>query len=493
MATFTNHRFVQVFYPTRGTLVWYNRATGEKQPLPGADDPHYVHTNAVWSPDGAYLVFSRAEAKTAFPQTTRRPSSPMILTNCPSNTTSIGFRSTRARAAEPEPIAGTSQNGMSNTFPKVSPDGRWIVFVQCHNGQLMRPDSQLYMSRRKAASAADAMQHHADELLAQLFPEWPLVGLFFEEPDVLHANVPYAPGRRWQRQSGHPDRQCHGSQPGSEHPRVREHSYGWFAEDRNAGDQALSSLRPRHGTDKERQDESALASFQKALDMDPEYPPAHAGMGISLLHLGRRSEAILQLQRAIQLKPDYAEAYGNLGVALFGDNKPAEAMAQFRRAVELKPDYAEAYYNLGIALVGTGRLQEAVANFQQAVKWNPAYAEAHYNLGTALADLGNTQEAIPHFERALQLDPKDAHAHNNLGCALATTGKLPEAVAHFERQIELQPDYAKARNNLNRPFRPGPHRHPIRRSSRTESDLRPINRKIKRSTGQPQSPTCFTP
>ena len=34
---------------------------------------------------------------------------------------------------------------MSNTFPKVSPDGRWIVFVQCRNGQLMRPDSQLYI------------------------------------------------------------------------------------------------------------------------------------------------------------------------------------------------------------------------------------------------------------------------------------------------------------------------------------------------------------
>ena len=45
----------------------------------------------------------------------------------------------------PEPIAGASANGMSNTFPKVSPDGHWIVFVQCRNGQLMRPDSQLYI------------------------------------------------------------------------------------------------------------------------------------------------------------------------------------------------------------------------------------------------------------------------------------------------------------------------------------------------------------
>lgn len=45
----------------------------------------------------------------------------------------------------PEPIAGASLNGMSNTFPKVSPDGRWLVYVQCKNGQLLRPDSQLYI------------------------------------------------------------------------------------------------------------------------------------------------------------------------------------------------------------------------------------------------------------------------------------------------------------------------------------------------------------
>ncbi len=45
----------------------------------------------------------------------------------------------------PERIIGASLNDMSNNFPKVSPDGKWIVFVRCKNGQLMRPDSQLYI------------------------------------------------------------------------------------------------------------------------------------------------------------------------------------------------------------------------------------------------------------------------------------------------------------------------------------------------------------
>ncbi|HPZ83153.1 MAG TPA: hypothetical protein PL064_06950, partial [Thermogutta sp.] len=49
------------------------------------------------------------------------------------------------RGGTPEPIEGASHNGMSNTFPKVSPDGKWIVFVKCRNGQLLRPDSELWI------------------------------------------------------------------------------------------------------------------------------------------------------------------------------------------------------------------------------------------------------------------------------------------------------------------------------------------------------------
>ncbi len=49
------------------------------------------------------------------------------------------------RGGKAEPVVGASANGMSNNFPKVSPDGRWIVFVQNKTGLLMRPDSKLYI------------------------------------------------------------------------------------------------------------------------------------------------------------------------------------------------------------------------------------------------------------------------------------------------------------------------------------------------------------
>jgi Tol biopolymer transport system component len=140
-----DYHFLQVFYPTRGILEWYSRATGQRQPLPGADDPEFVQTDGVWSPDGKYIVFARAGAKDP-----RVKGQRAALHADDPNETQIQYDLYRipfnsGKGGSPEPIVGASKNGMSNNFPKVSPDGRWIVFVQCKNGQLMRPDSQLYI------------------------------------------------------------------------------------------------------------------------------------------------------------------------------------------------------------------------------------------------------------------------------------------------------------------------------------------------------------
>jgi hypothetical protein len=67
VTNFKDYRFLQVFYPTRGILEWYDRAAGKRRPLPGANDPRYVQTDGVWSPDGKYIVFARAEAVDPYP------------------------------------------------------------------------------------------------------------------------------------------------------------------------------------------------------------------------------------------------------------------------------------------------------------------------------------------------------------------------------------------------------------------------------------------
>jgi hypothetical protein len=145
VTNFTDYRFLQVFYPTRGILAWYDRSTGLRHPLPGADDQRYVQTDGVWSPDGKYIVFARAIAVSPW-----TPGQEPALRANSAGETQIKYDLYRipfnnGKGGVPERIVGASENGMSNNFPKVSPDGRWIVFVQCSNGQLMRPDSQLFI------------------------------------------------------------------------------------------------------------------------------------------------------------------------------------------------------------------------------------------------------------------------------------------------------------------------------------------------------------
>ena len=131
VANFKDYRFLQVFYPTRGILaVVRPRPRRSCSRCPAPTIRSYVQANAVWSPDGKYLVFARAEAKDPYPADGKMAD----YANDPDEVQiqydlyRIPFND--GKGGTPEPIEGASHNGMSNSFPKVSPDGKWIVFVQ---------------------------------------------------------------------------------------------------------------------------------------------------------------------------------------------------------------------------------------------------------------------------------------------------------------------------------------------------------------------------
>jgi tetratricopeptide (TPR) repeat protein len=145
---------------------------------------------------------------------------------------------------------------------------------------------------------------------------------------------------------------------------------------------------------------------------------AQNNLGNALLKLGREDEAVAHFQKALELNPDFAEAHNNLGNFLFQKGDVDEAMARYQKALELKPDYAIARYNLGNTLIKKGDLDEAMAQFQMALQINSDYAEAHNNLGYALIQKRSVAEAITHFQKALQINPDYADARKNLSNAL---------------------------------------------------------------------------
>ena len=193
--------------------------------------------------------------------------------------------------------------------------------------------------------------------------------------------------------------------------------------------------------------DEAIRSCDKALELEPNFPPAYAIRGLACAGIGRPTEAIRDYDRAIALKPDYAAAYSNRGFAYAGIGLLTEAIRDCDQAITLKPDLAEAYNNRGVAYARAGRSDEALRDYDRALKLNPDYAKAYNNRGNARADAKLLSEAVQDYDKAIALKPDFAEAYNNRGGVYAQGGRFAEALRDFDQAIALKPDYAGAYYN----------------------------------------------
>lgn len=194
--------------------------------------------------------------------------------------------------------------------------------------------------------------------------------------------------------------------------------------------------------------EEALACYDRALAIKPDFAEVHNNRGNLLNRLGQNAEAVASYRKALQIKPEYAEAHNNLGVALYDAGEIDQATTSYREALRVRPSYAEAQNNLGNALADLGQPEVAVASFNAALQLNPRYFQAYYNRGNVLRSMGRHDEAVASFNSAIQLRPDYAEAFNSLGNTLNEQGKHRQAIENLTRAIQLRPDYSEAHCNL---------------------------------------------
>jgi protein O-GlcNAc transferase len=154
--------------------------------------------------------------------------------------------------------------------------------------------------------------------------------------------------------------------------------------------------------------DAALASYDKALALKPDYPVAVSNRGNVLKELKRYDEALKCYDDAIALAPDYAEAFNNRGMTLNELRRFEDALAAYDKTIALKPGFLEAHVNRGIVLNNLGRLEEAVTSFGEALALKPDHADAFYNRANTLNNLKRYDEAVLDCDRALAIksDPK---------------------------------------------------------------------------------------
>jgi Flp pilus assembly protein TadD len=463
----------QLFFPIKGILVVYDRETKTFSPLPGADDPQYVQTNAVWSPDGKEIVFAKAKVHRA-ERLDQQNSALVDEKDVPEFTVEkqpfrydlyrIPFND--GKGGTPEPLQGASDDGMSNFFPKYSPDGKWIVFCKAKSYMLLQPDSELYIipaaggvARRLRYNTARMNSWHSWSsnsrwLVFSSKVNGPYTQLFLTHIDENGNDSPPVLLERFTS----PDRAANIPEfvklPGDAIAEIREQFLDPYSflragmANEHTGDHKGAERAYRRGLElapgdaelrnalgwtlfQEGRSAEAVAEYERALAADPNHAKAHNNLALALVELGRLEEAASHFERSLELEPR-AEIYSDLGFTMARLGKSDEARADYEKALELDPHCASAHFNLAVDSVQAGKFGEAESHYRQALAGRPT-AETHNGLGYALARQGRTDEAVAEFRKAIDLDATFAPAYNNLADALLKQGKLEEAQQYYKR------------------------------------------------------------
>ena len=191
----------------------------------------------------------------------------------------------------------------------------------------------------------------------------------------------------------------------------------------------------------------AIEYFQQAVEKDPTYALAYAGLADCYVLLGWNSylppkEAFPKgkaaAKTALQLDPDLAEAHTSLAAVLWlHDWQWEEAQTEFKRSLELGPTYATANHWYAEYAMTMGRHEEAMTRMKQGQDLDPLSLIINVAVGWALYCARRYDEAIEQLRRTVDLDPNYPVTYWILGLLLRKTGRYELAITEGEKGVKL--------------------------------------------------------
>jgi serine/threonine-protein kinase len=190
----------------------------------------------------------------------------------------------------------------------------------------------------------------------------------------------------------------------------------------------------------------AIAHFHRALQLDPSYAPAYAGLAdcyymVSSMYYAPSEvmpKAKTAALKALQLDDTLGEAHATLALvqSLFEFNR-AEAERGFRRAIELRPSDAQVHLWYSLHLAGLGRFDEAAAQVDEAQKLDPVSPAINAYAGPPLYLAHRYDQAIQRMQPVAETFPDYVHPHAWLALSYEQKGEWDKAIAEMEKAYAL--------------------------------------------------------
>jgi adenylate cyclase len=198
----------------------------------------------------------------------------------------------------------------------------------------------------------------------------------------------------------------------------------------------------------------ARQMFQRALDVDPDFGRAWAGLaytyGFEYMYFNatdvNRDEALRTSRKALELAPDLAESHVSAGIAQCMVRDYAQAEAEFEKAIELDPEHFDAWYFFGRSKVHEGDIERALGLFERAAQVRPEdyqsvllQPQLYHSLGDRKREMETARRGIERARAVLELNPDDNRAYNMGAFALLRLGRREEAEEWMKASIRKAP------------------------------------------------------
>lgn len=475
--------YSQLFFPIKGILAIYDCETKEFWALPGADDSEFVQSNPTWTPDGKSIIFARAPVH-HIPEA-EQSTQAVLPTSVAADFIEgrIGFLYDLYRipfndgkGGKAEPIPGASNNGMSNYFPRVSPDGKWIVFTQAKNFMLLQPDSKLFIMpveggtpREMSCNTSEMNSWHSWSPNGRwLVFSSKLLGAYTklyithideqgrDTPPVLlenlysddrACNIPEfvnLQSRRWERIADNFSSSDNHMSTLAENRFLNEDLGGAL----EAFNQAVLKNPNDPSTFFRRGDvkmamkdfQGAIEDYSKSVELGPLFSVAYKNRGDAKYRLGMYREAISDYDKAIENQPNFQKAYVSRGDAKNKMEDFRGALEDLNRAISLKPEDAAAFKSRGDAWFGQGDYEKAIADYDRAQEISPDFYTAFSRRGEAKSALKDVTGAMEDLNRAIEIYPDDPDLYINRAAVKAQSGDYFGALDDIDKSIQIDPN-----------------------------------------------------